>query len=111
MPLNNPGVSGPSIVTSNYTGNASDAIRQITTGFKCSLVIVGSGSNPALEDVGIVFGSTIAIHFRTPDNTLQLTTGDNFLVLHATDGFNVGGDVNNRLNESGKFYWYWAISE
>jgi hypothetical protein len=83
----------------NYTGNDVDG-RQITTGFKCAIVIIlGNASTRA----GVIVN---------PDDPANMTfAGGNWAggtTLHATDGFVVykTADV---MNDVGLTYRYYAI--
>jgi hypothetical protein len=102
--------AGATIVTGSYAGN-NGADRQITVGFKCSLVIIIGYFNASLQ------GEWVLI----PNNTQQHNAASTYhhndvgnCYLHATDGFwvdnvTVGGTLDS--NENGVTYYYWAISE
>jgi len=90
----------PTLISSTYVGNAG-ANRQITTGFKCSLVIVTDSI------------AYLLISQRADGNTrLHITPAIAFnqgdVLLHATDGFVVDG---NPANANAVTYTYWAISD
>jgi len=89
------------VATGSYVGNDADD-RQITTGFKCSLVII----------IGTYQGIMI------PNATLTKTSATHFVddvaaqYLHATDGFVVAKTTpTNSLNKNAVVYYYSAISE
>ncbi len=106
MPLNNP-TSGVDWATSTYTGNASGAQRQITTGFVPKMVLIMS-HDAADIDIGITARNRCFAHDSSvPDG--MLGAGSTTCQIHATDGFNVGGDANNYLNENTKSYQYLAF--
>lgn len=88
-----------SIATGNYTGNQG-AGRQITTGFKCSNVVIFDVTAP----------HELKCWFLIPGATRDMGGGDDTAncYVHASDGFVVGGDVGNSDTVS---YYYWAISE
>lgn len=93
---------GAAVTTGSYTGN--ETARQITTGFKCSMVIVLSA-----EDAN---GSTAASWILLPSLTIRHSSGStndqaNRLWLHATDGFSVSTATWG--NDTGSTYYYWAI--
>ena len=86
------------IVTGTYTGD--DTLdRQITIGFKCSMVILINATDPRLW---------VVIPNRAYTDTLVSTS----IRLHATDGFRVklsaAPDLGNDLND---VFYYWSISE
>jgi len=90
------------IATGNYTGDdATD--RQITTGFKCSLVIVINFTG-SIKGCWIAIPSITGRAATTIDRTAEVS-------LHATDGIVVGEAGTDAGNESGEVYYYWAISE
>lgn len=95
--LHSHAAAGVAVVTGSYAGNSAND-RQITTGFKCSLVLV--------------FHLTYPQHSRIcmPNATIEIKAGaaKTDLLLHATDGF-VVDQVD--LNFSGETYYYWAIGE
>ena len=91
---------GMTVATGSYTGNAT-GVRQITTGFQCSLVIVGGGT-------------TLSNWVNIPSITVRHSGGAHAdetgaCYLHATDGF-VVGDNDGRANANEVTYYYWAIS-
>ncbi len=86
-----------SISTGSYAGDNSDD-RQITVGFKCSLVLIwGSTSKNA----------QLIPNAPARYDAAGLAGGTN---LHASDGFVVYSTTDS-LNDSGDTYYYWAISE
>lgn len=93
---------GKSIATGSYTGDGATG-RQITTGFKCSLVIIMTTNymNRFVLIPGITIMDTWAGHNK--DKTANT-------YLHTSDGFVVAVSVNNS-NTSGETFYYWAISE
>lgn len=86
----------------DYTGNGA-AGRQISTGFKCALVIV-------------VCEETVdTTHFLIQDAkasyiAASCVIGANNPTFHATDGF-VTGTNGGVMNENAKVYYWRAISE
>lgn len=97
---------GKTIVTGNYTGN-DGADRHITTGMKCSRVAVVCATN---NICWVGFNETINLALDTGAIGVY-ATGDNRIVLHATDGFIVDGAIADSANENTFVYYYWAISE
>ena len=99
--------TGKSIVTGSYTGNGSDTARQITTGMKCSLVVIIRASDLTYSACFIIpnicEGSRMdaTAHYRLSD----------YVYLHATDGFVVADGGNLAMNVNLETYYYWAISE
>ncbi len=89
------------IAAGTFTGNDADD-RQITTGFKCSMVIV------------LMPGGTTTIGVLTPDESFCIGAAAGHCpgasALHATDGFIVE-QTNDNLNENTIVIAYWAISE
>ena len=90
------------VASGSYTGNDGDD-RQVTTGFKCSLVIV----------LAITTGSNNECGIFIPNRVTSVASGEVLYggsALHATDGFTVyqTGDL---LNHATDVYYYWAISE
>ncbi len=83
----------------SYTGDGT-ADRQITTGFKCSFVIIQTSS--ASNRFTLVPSFTIR-DTGAADN-LDDTTNT---YLHASDGFVVGSNSNT----DGNTYYYWAVKE
>jgi len=98
--------SGVTIATGSYTGNDTQN-RQITTGMKCSLVIV-MGISQALAWFLIPATGCVA---HGPTSHWDET----HLALHATDGFVVddrsSAAADTDSNSSPHTYNYWAISE
>jgi len=95
---------GASIATGSYTGNdAGD--RQITVGFKCSMVIFRNFTDQLEVDTWVLIPNA-SWSFAGTEATANIA-------LHATDGFtvNIGSASPNYGNESGETYYYWAISE
>ncbi len=92
---------GATIATGTYTGNDGNN-RQITTGFKCSLVILYSP------------WSTKVLAVMMPDGGAEVATAVFGMTggsgLHATDGF-VVYHTTDFINEDTIVTPYWAISE
>lgn len=84
------------VATGTYTGNNAND-RQITTGFKCSMVVVLSPDESYYTGI-ILAGFSIRLDSGAEQPNY----------LHASDGFNVYKDY---LNATGSVYTYWAISE
>ena len=97
------------IATGTYSGNGS-AGRQITTGFKCSMVIIHC-ANPGVSNLvmQVLIPNGAAVHKYI--NTGYQHTPVSEDSLHATNGFVVDTNTANAANVSGKTYYYWAISE
>lgn len=91
-------VPDPSIATGSYVGN-DGAARQITTGFKCSCVII-------LHLTSADWNSLLIPSAAVTINGVALAV----TALHATDGFVVDAVADN-TNHSANTYYYWAISE
>ena len=85
------------MATGTYTGNASGG-RQITTGFKCNLIMIVNTTNYSYSGY-ILPGGSIAL-FSSP------ASGGG--TLHGTNGFVLDG---THLNRNNHVYYYWAISE
>jgi len=85
------------IVTGSYVGNDSDD-RQISTGFKCSKVIIIAGGWNWIVLPGVT------TYFKTGGVT---TVTD--ALLHASNGF-VVDQINANGSATGGTYYYWAIS-
>lgn len=96
---------GPSIATGSYVGNGSGN-RQITTGFKCSMVVLLNVTDEGESNSWILIPNAITELGGIYDT-------DKFLFPHATDGFVVqyAGASQAYGNEDGDIYHYWAISE
>ena len=89
------------IATGSYTCNETDD-RQITTGFKCSFVLIMRGG--AATTSGLIF----LIPSMGKNAGGVEDTADNY--LHATDGFVVSSDgINGNYGTS--INYYYAISE
>ncbi|GAI96417.1 unnamed protein product, partial [marine sediment metagenome] len=88
--------AGKSIATGSYVGDNTDN-RQISVGFKCSLVI-------ALYTWDFC---AVIIPGKASSFNSVLTGGTD---LHATDGFIVF-ETADIMNLTGVTYYYWAISE
>ena len=102
MPLNQPGVLR--VTEGSYTGNTG-ALRQITVGFKCSLVLIQKSARTwtLIRNV-----SACNHHYNTtPFHVDRSAQG---LQLHATDGFVVDSD-DNGANGNALGYGYWAVSQ
>lgn len=99
------GGDGKSIATGTYTGDGSDD-RQITVGFKCSLVILQKdGTYPAEWD--LLPNITIEHCSKTDYHIEQVSN----VSLHATDGFIVSSTGAGGENPNFGTLYYWAISE
>ncbi|MBA7543925.1 hypothetical protein ES705_36269 [subsurface metagenome] len=99
MVLNNPRKSPMSIKTGSYTGDAGDD-RQITTGFKCSLVVLINA------DYTVCAILIPGISYAVKTTPILLAGGT---ALHATDGFTVY-HTTDLMNAGTKAYYYWAIA-
>lgn len=101
--------TAPQIVAGSYTGDDA-ASRQITTGFKCSSVLISRGSHA--EMMVILHGEGSSAHGTSSPYHEDIDTE-----IHATDGFTVtdsaiavfGGAV--ATNKGSIVFDYWAISE
>ena len=94
--------AGKSISTGNYTGDGTTN-RQITVGFKCSMVIL-------LGLYSTFRGATMLANH----SIITAITGEQFttmLGLHATNGFVVGKTHSAYFNTNAVVHYYWAISE
>ncbi len=89
------------IATGTYAGNAT-ADRQITVGFKCSMVIIAITIKQ-----WILVGIHSTIHKAVSTYHGNTTSP---LYLHASDGF-VVGETEDTANGNGVTFYYWAISE
>jgi len=87
------------IATGNYTGNDGND-RQITVGFKCSMVVILGDS----ESIHAVIVPSRGCHI---DDGFIFTGGT---ALHGTDGF-VVSYTTDTMNAAPSVYYYWAISE
>ena len=93
---------------STYTGNASGAARQITTGFQCKFVaIYGTDFNDADANIAIWFSFRVAgsLYMRS-DNTINASAN---IHLDAADGFWIGDAVQNEANKNAFTFEYVAI--
>lgn len=96
--------AGKSIVAGSYTGDGTNG-RQITTGFKCSMVIVQSDIvDGAIVRATMLQGFTCKDTSAAHDTDITTTS-----YIHASDGFVVS--TSNSLNETDKTHYYFAISE
>ncbi len=94
---------GATIATGSYTGDDVITGRQITTGFKCSAVIIFNATDiQALE---------CCIAIPSAGRTFTGTAVTTSVKPHATDGFIVGHYNKASFNDSGEIFYYWAISE
>ena len=93
-----PPAAGPTIATGSYTGDGSYP-RQITVGFKCSMVVLFDSTSPAAVRCYVLIPNYSA-NFGGSDLTVNL-------YLHASDGFYLV-DI---ANVAARVYYYWAISE
>jgi len=92
------------VATGSYVGNDADD-RQITTGFKCSLVIIITTDSTRR---GVLIPSATITDEQAGDNADD--TASHY--LHATDGFVVSKlGATNRLNLAATTYYYTALSE
>lgn len=87
------------VATGMYSGN-DGSNRQISTGFKCSLVIIHCPTSATRRI--IIPDLTI----KDDSSAHNLATVD--AVLHATDGFEVDHPSSN---QTGRDYYWWAITE
>lgn len=101
------GGGGATIATGIYAGNNGNS-RQITTGFKCSFVLVAS---PLWDYLCMSIATDVGIFIRTTLTTDVYDAISTRMLLHATDGFIVDNSGSASINKSGAFYPYWAISE
>lgn len=92
------GAAGKSIATGSYVGDNTDD-RQITVGFKCSLVIVWDASG-----FWFTTSASRACMLRGAGGNGVATD----VLLHATNGFVVD---QAQANYDATTYYYWAISE
>ncbi len=99
-----------SIATGTYVGNGTNG-RQITLGFKCSLVIIMG------FPTGYWYSQWTLIPSKTMEHYISTTghyddTADQY--LHATDGFVVSaagaGGGGGGANCNNVTFYYWAIS-
>lgn len=90
------------IATGTYTGD--DAVsRQITVGFKCSLILLWNSTDATEAGVWVVIPNA-CWRFDGVSHTANI-------VLHATDGFTVSHNAADQGNDLNDVYYYWAISE
>jgi len=92
-------MAGKQTIAGTYTGDGSND-RQITTGFKCGMVILFD-SETGMEYTWIVLPTYTLQRGNT--GTGAITTD---ALLHASDGFVVDNALANRSTE---VYQYWAI--
>ena len=105
MPISNPPVGGPQVISGSYTGDGGND-RQITTGFKCGCVII------IRQDQAFLWVSnSVAMSYKQQGVSAAAvyTTNEDTVLLHATDGFIVDDGIDS-VNVSAKIYHYWAIS-
>lgn len=102
--INNP-IQGPKVATGTYTGNATGP-RQITTAFKCSLVLISEAAGLIFQ--WILLSTSYSIWHR---GATAYHNDETDVKLHASDGFNVGAAGDEHANLTGRVYTYWAISE
>jgi len=92
------------IATGSYVGN--ETARQVTTGFKCSMVIITSFDGQNAPEQWVAIPNATLVHYQAAakhaDDTVRA-------FLHATDGFSLDNTV--AANKTGSTYYYWAISE
>lgn len=92
------------VATGSYTGN--ETARQITTGFKCSLVIVHTSSGTTGDESSVLIPNITIGHTEA---TSKHETRTAQISLHASDGFSLSNSPV--ANDNGVTYYYWAISE
>lgn len=92
--------SARTVATGSYTGDGTDN-RQITTGFKCSFIVLSSSISARRWTVI----PNISIYDLVGAGGNVVTTD---CLIHATDGFEVD---NLYANANTQVYRYWAISE
>ncbi len=97
------------IVSGSYAGNNAEN-RQITTGFKCSfVVIIGErrDGTTLYEGMALLIPNISGYADR---NTVGFEA---MAYLHASNGFivSIGSGSSEKFNYSGETYYYWAISE
>lgn len=97
------GLISGSRITGNYTGNQT--VRQITTGFKCSMVIILIAGVSDYYLAVLIPNLALAIKSAASSDRTAATH------LHATDGFTLGDNSVLDMNTTDKVYYYWAISE
>ena len=91
------------IASGSYSGNDNQD-RQITTGFKCSHIILFRDA-PTSANCWVAIPNSTRTFTGTQDHSSELS-------IHASNGFLCGGPGSGYLgNESGETYKYWAISE
>lgn len=97
MKVSNP-APARGLVTGMYTGDGG-ATRQVTTGFKCSFVVIY-----VVGQIGssVLMFSTISVD---PDGANDQSA---FIQLHATNGIDI---LANTYNWVAREYHYWAIAE
>lgn len=95
------------IVTGNYTGTGGVSARQITTGMKCTLVVIMAGGNELHRQCVVLPGYSVGHQYTTSPGHTGLASN---VYLHASDGFVVGKGSADAMNVSGQIYRYWAIS-
>ena len=98
---------GAKVASGTYTGN-NGANRQITTGFKCSLVICMSIT--LTPNACWIVIPSIGAEIDTGNSSFY-TAQMNRVLLHATDGFIVDDADTDSANYNTEVYFYWAISE
>lgn len=94
---------GATVATGSYTGNQT--ARQITTGFKCSIVLVQTTDGQNGDEVFFLFPASLTN--RIYSVSVEDRTAD--IYLHATDGFSLAN--TQTANKTASTYYYWAISE
>ena len=96
------------VVTGNYTGTGGVAARQITTGMKCSLVIIMAGTDQVNRQCDVIPGYSVGHKYTTSPGHVGLASN---VYLHASNGFVVGQGSTEAMNVADVIYRYWAISE
>lgn len=93
------------VATGSYVGN--ETARDISVGFKCSMVIVQSIASGTGGDVKASFFAIPSLSLEQESSyTIDVTA---YLSLHASDGFTLS--TSKVTNKTGSTYYYWAISE
>lgn len=102
--------AGAQVATGSYTGDGT-ANRQITTGFKCSRVVIMGGRKSCQWEII----PDISFYHTALDTPLHCIDSA-YSWLHASDGFVVNKGCGNNANyyganENTYTFYYWAISE
>lgn len=102
MPLYNPGVVRRQIATGNYAGDNTED-RQITCGFKPTLVEILCLNQGAIITIGATLSRTAAGGAAEHFEDLAAH------YMHATDGFVVSLTASISMNSVASTYYWWAI--